>query len=578
MKKIFFYFIIIAVGWSCSDILNKYPLDKVTEEVYWKSSKDLELYCNRFYSCFPDHRKNNWMGGTFRDYNSDNEYTSNYDISLINGKRVIPTEKNSEHWNWENIRAVNYFFENYKKVESDYNSIKQYVGEMYFFKAWYYFELLKRYGDIPWYDKVLSLDSKELYDPRLSRHIITDSIISCLDKAIIHLSDKEDTPQDRFSKDVALAFKARICLYEGTWEKYHAGSVFGVDGEDGKSFLEQAVKTTEILMNKNYGLYIYKNGDDKVENYRQLFIQRDYSENKEILFGKEYDLNINYAHNLQSAACYERGATKSLIDYYLCKNGKPIYINEEKNSLYEGDDDFNKLKANRDPRLSATVFSPGEVRYIDFTSGDTISRVSINIVGSEKMPTGYYLKKGFDYDYSQHVVDGATTGAIAFRYAEVLLIYAEAKAELNQLTQEDLDKSINLLRKRVGMPNLMINIDYTDPNWDFKNISPILNEIRRERRIELAFEGFRYDDIMRWASGDEVLFGKRPKGIKFNQNNYPNVTPGIDVFIDSDGYLDPLQIQIPNGYGFDINRDYLYPLPLNELVLNTNLAQNPGWR
>lgn len=561
---------------SCENVLDKYPLDKVTEEVFWKNAKDMELYSNKFYSCFPDHRKNDWNGGSFRDYNSDNEYMSLDNISFLNGKRTVPTNKDDNNWNWENIRAVNYFFENYEKVEADYESIRQFIGEMYFFKSWYYFNLLKRYGNLPWYDRVLSLDSEELYDPRVSRATIADSIIANLDRAIIHLQDKQSVPQDRFSRDLAIAFKARVCLYEGTWEKYHSGDDFGTKEENGERFLRKAVEAAETLMDGTYSLSVLGNGDP-AENYRTLFIQSDYSSNSEILFWKKYNQELGYAHNLERNACYERGVTKSLIDSYLCKNGMPIYTSEGKNSDYQGDLSLEDVVKNRDPRLLATIFMPGDPRFINYATNDTLAKVQIRLAGAEKMPTGYHLKKGYSLDNSQNSLGAGITGAITIRYAEVLLIYAEAKAELGILNQSDLDKSINLLRSRVGMPSLTMEVPYVDPNWEFPQLSPIMNEIRRERRVELAFENFRNDDLMRWAAADELIVGKRPKGMRFVQELYLDIRPGIDVFVDNEGYLDPLQSQVPNGYGFNIKRDYLYPLPLNELVLNPNLGQNPGW-
>src|SRR5690606_35052929 len=160
---------------------------------------------------------------------------------------------------------------------------------------------------------------------------------------------------------------------------------------------------------------------------------------------------------------------------------------------------------------------------------------------------------------------------IIYRYAEALLNYAEAKAELGDITQDDIDISIKKLRDRVGMPNLELGNIAHDPNWDFPDLSPVINEIRRERRVELATEGFRWDDIARWAAADELVVGKRPRGFKASQlavNPFP---------VDENGFLDPFQNAVPNGYGFDVNRDYLNSIPLTEIVLNPNLAQNPGW-
>ncbi|MDD4109724.1 MAG: RagB/SusD family nutrient uptake outer membrane protein, partial [Prolixibacteraceae bacterium] len=163
-------------------------------------------------------------------------------------------------------------------------------------------------------------------------------------------------------------------------------------------------------------------------------------------------------------------------------------------------------------------------------------------------------------------------------YAEALLNYAEAKAELNTITQEDLNKTVNLIRRRVGMPDLSLNVGYTDPDWQFPELSPLINEIRRERRVELAFEGYRNDDLRRWAAGD-LIKGKRWKGARFILGkSFPQIESQIsDIKVDENRYIDRYRTSLPNGFGFDETRDYLAPLPTNELTLNPALEQNPGW-
>jgi hypothetical protein len=170
-----------------------------------------------------------------------------------------------------------------------------------------------------------------------------------------------------------------------------------------------------------------------------------------------------------------------------------------------------------------------------------------------------------------HGLNYEETPAIHFRYAESLLNFAEAKAELGTITQADLDNSIGLLRARVGMPKIDLANIPNDPNWEFPTLSPIINEIRRERRVELATEGLRWPDIARWAAADELIVGKRPKGFKGSQiasTYFP---------VDANGFLDPMRDALPTGYGFRVDRDYLDPIPPNEIVLNPQLLQNPGW-
>jgi len=186
-------------------------------------------------------------------------------------------------------------------------------------------------------------------------------------------------------------------------------------------------------------------------------------------------------------------------------------------------------------------------------------------------PSGYTKRKGFSPQIE--IWSGWSNenfGTVFMRYAEVLLNYAEAKAELGTLSQADIDVSINLLRNRVAMPAMDINNLVNDPNWGFPGLTPQINEVRRERRVELAFEGLRLDDILRWAAADELIVGKRPKGVL-----YLNGSPAVSV--DENNYVDYFQGALGNGYGFNLGRDYLNAIPTKQLTLNENLTQNPGW-
>ena len=211
---------------------------------------------------------------------------------------------------------------------------------------------------------------------------------------------------------------------------------------------------------------------------------------------------------------------------------------------------------------------------------DTTRRFTVaalDATGESLCTTGYQIFKGSDPDLSQKETGWVgTTASIVFRYAEALLIFAEAKAELGTITQEDLDRTINKLRDRVEMPHLVMSSIEADPNWDFPSLTPIINEVRRERRVELALEGYRHDDLMRWRA-HELFVNKRPLGAKFIQEHYPTLVPGESVYLDENGYVDFFQKGLPGGYGFKPERDYLYPIPSNELTLNDKLTQNPGW-
>jgi hypothetical protein len=281
------------------------------------------------------------------------------------------------------------------------------------------------------------------------------------------------------------------------------------------------------------------------------------------------------------------GISKSLVDDYLCTDGKPISVSP----LFMGYDSIELEAQNRDPRLAQSIFLPGDPRKINTPAGIKeiyFTKPPIDLTGQYRAITGYCLYKGVNPEYSQQQESGGWMGSIIFRYAEALLIYAEAKAELGTLTQNDIDISVNLLRNRVGMIPLDLGNIAFDPDWDYPELSPIINEIRRERRIELAFEASRWDDLARWRA-HHLIENIRPRGIKYVGSNLegtylkpdgsglPSITVGVNLYVDGEGYIDPYQVQVPAGFGFDPGRDYLDPIPSDELTLNSNLVQNPGW-
>jgi hypothetical protein len=228
---------------------------------------------------------------------------------------------------------------------------------------------------------------------------------------------------------------------------------------------------------------------------------------------------------------------------------------------------------NRDPRFNQTIFAPANAWKISDNSVQSWNDVysNLNTASNYYALTGYVQRKEYDPLLIYHSTNFEEDPVIHFRYAEVLLNFAEAKAELGTITQTDLDNSIGLLRARAGMPNITLGSITNDPDWHFPGLYPIINEIRRERRVELATEGFRWDDIARWAAADELIVGKRPKGFKGSQIS------GTAFPSDADGFLDPFQTALPNGYQFKINRDYLDPIPPDQIILNDKLTQNPGW-
>jgi hypothetical protein len=338
-----------------------------------------------------------------------------------------------------------------------------------------------------------------------------------------------------------------------------------------------AVQATEKIMDSG-NFSIYSTGHPK-KDYFNLFNQADYSGNPEVILSEARDPNLgegtpsSYWIRENGGVGSRTGLSKQLVDSYLCLDGKPI----NESPLYKGDTTLTEVVKNRDPRLAQTMWVPGQVR-INYPGDPLIFKhPTLDLGGYQLSSSGYMIRKGSSPDPARNT-ESITTDGIVFRYAEALLNYAEAKAELGNITQADLDKSVNLLRKRVGMPKMHYPVRFTDPNWNFPKLSPIINEIRRERRVELVLEGFRLDDLMRWAAGD-LIRGMKLKGARVIKGvSFPAIEDKISgIPLDKNHYIWRYGDSAPNGFQFDVNRDYLYPIPTRELTLNKNIKQNPGW-
>lgn len=577
---------------ACNDdFLERSPIVNISDANFWKTASDLELYTNNFYNSGLLSRYESWGSigpyGVDADNGADTQVAYNYNTRM-NGESTVPASGGG--WSvgdWSTLRNINYFMAHYGKVEAPWDQVKDYVGEALFFRSLFYFGKLKSFGDLPWVTSTLDNTSTVLYEGRLPRNQVVDSIMVDLDKAIEYLPERAPSYTGRITKEVALLLQARIALYEGTWEKYHKikNTPFKVENSDGTKFIQKAVEASNALM-----ALAESNGNTALADctgeagYTNLFNQRDYSSNKEVLLWRKY--SVTDGQYTRWGAYYYgagRGLTKTLVDSYLCKDGKPISASD----MYQGDKTLKDVVANRDPRLNQTIFVD-DGKHILFTDNNTFFEVpGFEGVIANSCPTGYQLYKGFNTNYIECINQQSTIGTIYFRYAEALLINAEAKAELGTITQLDIDKTINALRRRVGMNEGLLDINNitTDPNWEFKNLSPLLNEIRRERKVEFACEGFRRDDIFRWAAADELIVGKKPKGaVKAQWADYPNRTDAFKeawsvLGEDEKGYIDPFKSYsaMDDGFKFNLGRDYLSPLPTNELTLNPELGQNPGW-
>lgn len=581
MKKIQILLIgLFALGfWSCD--LKEEPTDVLEKGKIFKTAdaNALEQYCNWFYpKMIVGHGapQDYTMGGML-NLDADADYMLTWEKNDVAfGHNIAPTNAKDTPWNWEVIRAANDFLANYNLSPEPQSVKERYAGQVLFFKSWDYFNKVRTYGDVPWYDEVLTPGEEGLNKGRDSRKVVMDNILRDINKAILFLPKK--TQVSRVSKDAALALKARICLFEGTYRRYH-----NIDGD--VKFLEEAYNAAGELMKAEYGYALFT-GSKPEKSYYELFIQPNYNGNKEVILSKEYDPAIGKGNNVSRQM--DRGETpigmsKEGVENYLSIDGLP-YASSPLHAAGEGM--IAELR-NRDPRLLQTIGTPepGEFTYNLNGNRPGIAKIVGVKNNTAISSTGYCIVKFLNPAEVFSAHHQGTLDAPIFRYAEILLIRAEAAAELGK--DPELDKTINALRARVGF-----NVNLTAaPATDTRIVSQyptikgaananLIREIRRERSIELFGEGVRRDDLMRWACGH--LLGKERHGMVIDPTLYSadEVTKLKTAFnvIDITNPIDVYSARYTTKPIFEAPKNYLFSIPLNELSLNPNLKpNNPGW-
>lgn len=589
---------------GCSDFLERYPLDAINDKGYFTKEADFEFYMNGMYNGILRSLINKPLE---LNNGSDDVVTDEPHESLMRHSFSGLAPLNNKNWNdaYDYIRKCNYIINNVHKMNPLSSNANHFVGEAYFCRAFKYFELLQQFGGVPYIFTVLDEKDPELYHPRDSRSYVAEQILTDLDSAIVKMNWQGigNAISGRLNKETALVFKTRVALFEGSWEYYHARrqTKFRVEGSDGGKFLEEVVKAGDILIAKHKNS-IFKGVEGS--EYFDLFNRESYDKIDGAFFYKIYSLNLNIKHNWGSVgnAGFGCGLTKDAVDSYLMKDGKPADIS----SIKMGGPRIDDYVMAKDPRLSQTIWYPGKGLFSDYWESYGLGFSYPGLIQSQQfMPSysGYRIIKGCNYSASELLLNGGDSDDLLFRYGEALINYAEAKAILSTITQVDLDKTVNVLRSRVNMPGM--NLDEIN-NWQIiyskrqgydPTASNIVNEIRREKRVEFMTEGLRVMDLKRWAVYDLVFNGLKPLGAYCEEFleywNAPQMKPsyklirGINVD-EIDGFINPFfknvdfQKNAGRGYYVDVNRDYLDAIPAEEISLYMKkagvvLEQNPGW-
>ena len=568
---------------SCSkdflgdDFLTKDPLDQLTDPAFWSSENNIRTYTFGFYNAYFRGYGSGFGRGTLYDgqfINDDfipispneivvDEFIINVPTSGGGWSPTLPASQTPAGVTsyYSRIRKANHFIESVPKAELAEEVNNHWLGIGRFFRGLEYANFVNAFGDVPYIDRVLLEDDPELYRPRDSRVYVMDRVLEDFKFAAEHVRASDGPTQQAVNKYVVLAYMSRVFLFEGTWLKYHA-----IDEAKATEYLEAAKWAAEEVINS--GVFSISN------NYRALFASETLRGNPEVILYKEYAEGI-LSHSAMSYNNLEpqAGMSKNAIDSYLLSDGLPIGLSP----LYENDRTVANALRDRDGRLQQTI-AP-QLRMMNVVSNFALS--------------GYAVQKFLNESLrNQPVGTGSLniTDAPIIRYGEVLMNYVEAAAELGILTQDDLDKTINVLRNRngVGLPRLEIagnqpavnGTPYDDPARD-PSVSSLLWEIRRERRSELIFEGLRLNDLRRWRKLEYADTEKNPtnnRGAYIVKANYtPEQLNGITIDGTNEGYI------IPSASIKRTVEDKLYldPIPLDQISLyesnGVTLEQNLGW-
>lgn len=592
-----FKYITVAAGvmalTGCTT-MDQFPETTMSPETYFSSEEECMQFTNQFYELMPVAGAANLMY-----YGEEGELLCyNLPEDEIMGTRPLPQKSGPVGWTWTTLRDINYFLQ-YSHRCGDADVRKHYEGVAYFFRAYFYYNMLTKFGEVPLYTVPIgSGDEALLKKPRDSRDDVIKFIFEDCDRAYEYLLPfgKNTTQVCAYT---ALALKSRAALFEGTFRKYHDGDVFNPNHLPWEDLLKTCAEVSKKLIQEG-GYKLYSTG---TEPYRDLFANVDANADEYIWARIAGENSAGKLHNATEQSMARNVTfTKRFVAMYLNSDGTR-WTDDPAWKTKKYVEEFK----NRDPRMTQTVYGPGYIR-----KGETKS----TFMNFKNSKGGYqYIK--YVCDKSQDAYNKSRAALPIFRIAEVYLNYAEALAELGTLTQNDLNISVNLIRKRAKMPNLDMTAANSNPDWfmmdsewGYPNVTKsamtgVILEIRRERLLEMVMENVHYNDIMRWKEGKvfekpyygmyfpgpggydltgdgkfniAIWTGKRTSVSGVLSTNYFEIGSSDLVLADGTSGFSVRNSDAGSARHWDEDKDYLYGIPTTQRSLSGGaLTQNPGW-
>jgi len=549
---------------SCNDMLDVTPRDKFTNDPsFWNNATQVENYTNSMYGNFSGYGYSGTGGDFYFSTLTDDQVYREFENWTFTN---VPNKSTSWSAPFTEIRRSNYLLEGMTTSTLADDVKAKYMAIARLSRAYNYFLLVKRYGDVQWQDHVvLSTDDPYISAGRDDRDVVMDKVLEDLDYAIANIGNGNKVS---WSKDLALAMKSEICLYEGTYCKYRTQADNGkaADASRAQKYLNECVSASQQLMGGGYSL---------TENYGEIYNALSLTGNSEVIFCRHYEKDVlgHSTVDYTSGSTAQSGISKDAIDAFLFTDGKPLATTgldtDDAPELINGKYNLDKMLSVRDKRLGVLIDhtlafkghgnARGDLAEMTSSTAYTIAKYYTDKMGDPSATSQIY--------YCNNIGTGYTDAPI-YWLAQIYLNFAEAKAELGNITQSDLDNSINKLQNRAGLPGLTLNPE-ADPANNH-GVSTLIWEIRRARRCELMTDGNRYWDLVRWHQLD-----------KLDTSKYPNIVHGANL-----AGVPDCEVVLDNGYAvpwtaqrtFD-KKYYFYPIP-NDEINNTPddaVTQNPGW-